>query len=212
MPAGISTYKFSCLLPQELPSSQIEKYGKVKYRCFVKISRPWKFLEKLKFPFKVINNVDLNSIPLLMTPKIEEIQENLTNADEPLIMKASIPRSGYLPDQLIEITINYDNQSNVKIRKTNVLLEKIIHYKSIKEDVEKVKVTCLIQKIDKGVSVKKACEFKVQLKVPVTPNTNESFCNILITKYRLKIQPEATKYQCDSCIIFPIIIGNPTIQ
>ena len=59
-PAGVHPYNFNFNLPQGLPSSFEGEYGYVRYECYAKIDRPWKFDHSTRVAFTVISHLDLN--------------------------------------------------------------------------------------------------------------------------------------------------------
>lgn len=63
LPAGVSTYPFTCALPPNLPSSFEGQWGHVRYTIKVTLDRPWKFDQDAKIAFTVISPLDLNQNP-----------------------------------------------------------------------------------------------------------------------------------------------------
>lgn len=61
--AGELTYPFTCVLPQNLPSSFEGEFGHVRYTIKVVLDRPWKFDQETKMAFTVISPLDLNRDP-----------------------------------------------------------------------------------------------------------------------------------------------------
>lgn len=61
--AGELIYPFTCVLPQNLPSSFEGEFGHVRYTIKVVLDRPWKFDQETKMAFTVISPLDLNRDP-----------------------------------------------------------------------------------------------------------------------------------------------------
>lgn len=62
---GYHVYPFSYELPQNLPSSFTGQVGSVTYYVEVIVDRPWKWDQKIKFPFILVSPYDLNMFPKL---------------------------------------------------------------------------------------------------------------------------------------------------
>lgn len=80
--AGEQMYPFTCVLPQNLPSSFEGEFGHVRYTIKVVLDRPWKFDQETKMAFTVISPLDLNRDPdmkvgtIPSTNPTQRIEEN----------------------------------------------------------------------------------------------------------------------------------------
>lgn len=63
LPPGEHLYPFTCVLPQNLPSSFEGEFGHIRYTIKVVLDRPWKFDQETKMAFTVITPLDLNRDP-----------------------------------------------------------------------------------------------------------------------------------------------------
>uniref|UniRef100_A0A1B0D8F9 Arrestin-like N-terminal domain-containing protein n=1 Tax=Phlebotomus papatasi TaxID=29031 RepID=A0A1B0D8F9_PHLPP len=65
---GMHSYRFTCDLPQQLPTSFEGSKGYIRYYVVICLERPWKFDQKFKVAFTVLKQFDLNfDSPILRT-------------------------------------------------------------------------------------------------------------------------------------------------
>lgn len=124
-------------------------------------------------------------------------------------MSASIPFTGFVPGQKIEVTINMNNQSSSDIEGTKVSLERNTQYIS-QTPRKKIKFECLTVKEVFGSGVRAAgiVEFKLVLEVPPLAPTNLNYCRVLTTSYQLKILAKVSGAHKNPHVNIPITIGT----
>lgn len=216
MPAGITTYSFACVLPTQLPSSFEGKHGNIRYSCKAVLDRPWKTDKEFRLSFTVIKTEDLNLLAQSLMPSKVEIVRHFYCCcfkSKPFSMSASIPFSGYVPGQTIEVTIKMNNQSNVDVEGTKISLERNTQY-ICQTPRKKTKFECLAVKEVFGAGVK-ACgmtELKMLLVVPPLAPTNLNSCRILTTCYQLKVLAKVTGAHKSPHINIPITLGTIPIR
>jgi hypothetical protein len=216
MPAGITTYTFACMVPSQLPSSVEGKYGNIRYSCKAVLDRPWKTDKEFRLSFTVIKLEDLNNLPSLLMPSKSEILRHFYCCcfkSKPFFMSASIPFTGYVPGQTIEVTININNQSNVDVEGTKVSLERNMQYIS-QTPRKKIKFESLSKKevYGGGVRASGSGEIKISLLVPPIAPTNVDFCKILTTSYQLRVVAKVSGAHKNPHLNIPITIGTVPIR
>lgn len=212
MPKGITTYSFACMLPMQLPSSVEGKYGHVRYSCKAVLDRPWKTDKEFRLSFSVIKTEDLNLTPSLYIPFKSKILRHFYCCcfkSKPFHMSVSIPFSGFVPGQTIEVTLSLNNQSNVDIEGTKVSLERNTQYIS-QTPRKKIRFECLPVRdvFGAGVSACGSAEIRISLVVPPLPPTNEKYCRVITTAYQLKVLAKVTGAHKSPHINIPITIGT----
>ncbi|CRK98603.1 CLUMA_CG012200, isoform A [Clunio marinus] len=118
---GIHRYSFACPLPLLLPGSFEAKTGHIRYTIEANLDVPWKFDKKIKVQFQVVRQENLNDHPELMLPYANEETKKYSICCfkfHPVVMKVSLPQTGYSLGQKIDINVNYENFGKVKIRRT----------------------------------------------------------------------------------------------
>lgn len=116
--AGVHTYSFSCFLPFELPSSYEAARGSIRYKVYAILDIPWGVDANTENEFTVLRHDDLNLQPDLKLPCQEEDIKTfccLFCKSKPMLLEASIPHSGYIPGDTVNVAIKVINQSNKKI-------------------------------------------------------------------------------------------------
>lgn len=211
--AGLHTYSFACALPQKLPSSFEAKNGYVRYIVRSTLDRPWKFDLAFKLPFTVIKHEDLNMLsPALKTPSKTQVSKSFYCCcfkSKPLLMKVSLPFSGYVPGQSVVVVIELNNQSNVDVEGVKLALEKTITYTS-QSPRPKIKIEHGVVKEVFGVGVLNACtgQVAVNLVVPPIPPTNINSCKVLKVAYTLKVLAKVNGAHRNPFVTIPITIGT----
>lgn len=213
MPPGVTTYSFACMLPLQLPSSFEGKYGNIRYSCKAVLDRPWKTDKEFRLSFSVIKTEDLNLVsPSLYVPIKNEIVRHFYCCcfkSKPFYMSASLPFTGFVPGQTIEITLNLNNQSNVDIEGTKVSLERNTQYIS-QTPRKKIRFEVLPVKDVFGAGVR-ACgsaEIRISLTVPPIPPTNVKYCRVIVSSYHLKIMAKVTGAHKNPHLSIPITVGT----
>lgn len=128
-------------------------------------------------------------------------------------MSASIPFSGFVPGQTIEVTIKINNQSNVDVEGTKIALERMTQY-ICQTPRKKTKFESLSVKevFGAGVRANGASEITLALLVPPLAPTNLNYCRVLTTCYQLKIVAKVTGAHKSPHISIPITLGTIPIR
>lgn len=131
MPSGTHRFDFACQLPPLLPASFEGSKGNIRYKVEACLDVPWGFDKEFDLSFTVVRNDDLNLQPELKIPSQgEEITRFccLFCESEPLLMTVSIPFSGYAPGQNINVTVTYNNKSDVEVQHTRICLKRTVEF------------------------------------------------------------------------------------
>lgn len=213
MQPGITTYSFACMLPLQLPSSFEGKNGNIRYSCKAVLDRPWKTDKEFRLSFTVIKTEDLNLLTsAICIPSKSEIVRHFYCCcfkSKPFSMSASIPFSGYVPGQKIEVTIKMNNQSNVDIEGTKLSLERNTQYIS-QTPRKKIRFECVTVKetFGSGINASGMTEIKLTLVVPPLAPTNLNHCRVITTCYQLKVLAKANGAHKNPHLNIPITIGT----
>ncbi|CAO1405630.1 unnamed protein product [Diamesa tonsa] len=210
---GVHTYNFSCMLPQMLPTSFEAKFGHIRYLVKLVMDRPMKFDLTYTVAFTVLKQLDLNyENPALRIPtKMETIKSFYWGfcKTKPMYICVSIPFSGYVAGQSVNIEIEINNQSRVDIEELKVSLKKIIHYNSqtprmrTKEEIlTESEIRC------GGHAAHKKGRFDQQLVIPAVPPTNISYCRVLTVSYEIHVLAKVPGIYRNPVVKLPITIGT----
>ncbi|XP_061387438.1 arrestin domain-containing protein 17-like, partial [Musca vetustissima] len=192
LPAGTHTYPFTCALPPTLPSSFEGEFGHVRYTIKVTLDRPWKFDQDMKMAFTVIAPVDLNLNPRVKEPFKLELEKSFCCfccKSGPLSVITTVPVTGYVSGQIIPITCECDNASNVKINTVKFVLRKRVTFHTTQPRAEKKESKITIAELGIGpVEGGESRTFSQQLEIPPLPPTNLVNCGIIALDYDLHIE------------------------
>ncbi|CAO1341761.1 unnamed protein product [Diamesa tonsa] len=86
------TFKFTYVLPSNLPYSVKKQHGYIRYKVKATLDIPWSLNIDAEKIFKICQNVDLNLYPNLKIPyESSHIAQCGLNSDKPSFFKVSIP-------------------------------------------------------------------------------------------------------------------------
>lgn len=201
------------MLPQMLPTSFEAKFGHIRYLVKLVMDRPFKFDLTYTVAFTVLKQLDLNyENPALRIPtKMETIKSFYWGfcKTKPMYISVSIPFSGYVAGQSVNIEIEINNQSRVNIEELKVSLKKIIHYNSqtprmrTKEEIlTESEIRC------GGHAAHKKGRFDQQLVIPAVPPTNISYCRVLTVSYEIHVLAKVPGIYRNPVVKLPITIGT----
>lgn len=211
--AGSYQYNFQAVLPPLLPTSFEAKHGSIRYLINVVIDRPWKFDLTYKVAFTVLKQLDLNyENPALKIPTKMEILKTFYCGfckTAPLFIAASIPMSGYVAGQNVNVSVEINNESRIDIEYVKITLKKIIFYNSqtpttkTKEEIlTETEVRCGgILKRNKG-------NFEQKLVIPPVPPSNLNYCRVLNVSYEIRVTAKIAGVHRNPVIKLPITIGT----
>uniref|UniRef100_A0A336LUC5 CSON004664 protein n=1 Tax=Culicoides sonorensis TaxID=179676 RepID=A0A336LUC5_CULSO len=111
-------YEAQFILPENLPSNIEHSNGHIRYNVKVKYDIAWGFDKDYTAPFSVSSKLDLNEFPELREP-VKQIKEKIFGCccceSDPMQMINLLPKKGFVPGDVIPITIEIDNNSDVRI-------------------------------------------------------------------------------------------------
>jgi hypothetical protein len=211
--SGQHKFKVSYVLSSNLPTSFNCKYGSIKYKVHVTVNRPWRMRSTFEFPFTVINPLNLNREGnFLRNSAKDQISKTFKldfRSSDPLLMSASIPFTGYVPGQPINLQIDVNNQSNTRIKDIKVSLKKIVLLNS-SMPTRKTKIMVLSEaklSTESSVSVQSERNFKEKLTVPSLP-PNISNCEVIQVSYELRVKARTRGFNRSPVLHLPITIGT----
>ncbi|XP_045775884.1 arrestin domain-containing protein 17 [Maniola jurtina] len=192
IPAGKQVYNFTCALPPVLPSSFEGQYGYVRYTVKVTLDRPWKFDQETKMAFTVINALDLNLNPSYREPIHFQMEKTFCCfccASPPLSVDVQAPVSGYCPGQVIPLTIDIENKSNVQLHLIKIFLRKVVTYRATTPTTAIKKSKDIIITMQEGpVPAGITKHWNLNLEIPPIPPSNLVNCSIIDLDYDLKVE------------------------
>lgn len=126
-------------------------------------------------------------------------------------MIAKLPFWGFVPGQIIPITVCYENESSTSIELTKVNVKQFIRFNSKnphrKSVLQSIKIT---ETHTGGVKGGKSQNHEVFVALPTTLlKSNASLCRIVQVFYQLKVEGIVSKLGSKNIkLVVPIIIGS----
>lgn len=175
-----------------LPTSFEAKYGYIRYTVRVALERPWKFDLTYKVAFTVLKQQDLNyENPTLRIPtKLEDTKTYCCGICRmnPLLLAATIPFSGYVAGQTVQVDIDINNHSRLDVEMLKVCLIKIIKYRSQIPIAMSKEENVVESEINCGKISRQYCgKFKQSIVIPPLPPTNNNSSRLLTVSYEIHV-------------------------
>lgn len=155
-------------------------------------------------------------MPALAIPSKSEIIRHFYCCcfkSKPFFMSVSIPFSGFVPGQSINLTIFMNNQSSTDVEGSKVSLERNTQYIS-QAPHKKIRSETLTVREAYGAGMSKGGSGEVTLSLIVPPMapTNLNFCKVLTTCYQLRVIAKVSGAHRNPHINIPIRIGTIPIR
>ncbi|XP_016939599.4 arrestin domain-containing protein 17 [Drosophila suzukii] len=212
LPPGTHTYPFTCALPPNLPSSFEGEFGHVRFTIKVTLDRPWKFDQDMKMAFTVIAPVDLNLNPRVKEPFKLELEKSFCCfccRSGPLAVITSIPQTGFVSGQVLPITCEVDNTSNVNLTAVKFELRKLVTFHTNQPRSEKRESKVIIANLSVGpVNGGESHTFTQQMEIPALPPTNLLNCGIIALGYDLHVECDVSGPHRNLTGKVPITLGT----
>ncbi|XP_060877415.1 arrestin domain-containing protein 3-like [Metopolophium dirhodum] len=210
---GDHVYPFSVSLPDNLPSTFEEEYGRVQYTAKVVINIPWDIKKGKEIAFEVISTLHLNDEPSLAEPKILEREKFYCCCcckSGPMTMIVYVPYTGFVPGQSIPVTVELDNNSNVDVDSIIIILERVLKFKArfpsskIKCKALKIVNVC-IDGVEKHTSKTRVEQIQIPSSL-IIPNLKH--CGIITDTYSLHVEACINGGYINEVISVNIILGD----
>ncbi|XP_077295998.1 arrestin domain-containing protein 2-like isoform X2 [Arctopsyche grandis] len=214
--AGDHKFNFAIILPSDLPSSCEGYYGYVRYTAKITLKRSFKMDLCYKTLFTVVSHIDLNGMPSLKLPILNETKKNFyffCAKKGTLYMTIQMPFSGFVSGQYIPLTCNLKNDSKVKIECVKAGLIKTIEYTATspltKTKTETLKVA---RRVSDGVGRGEEKTVDLSLYVPALPPSSFMTSYVIEVKYELIITAVVSGMHSDLKSTIPVTIGTVPIR
>ncbi|XP_039429102.1 arrestin domain-containing protein 17-like [Culex pipiens pallens] len=208
---GSHRYRFSYRLPPECPTSFEGDFGYVRYTIRIVFERPWKYDLTYKIAFTVVQQLDLNRI----SPPLNEaiVKENMRQfscgpcRSAPMIMTVCVPMTGYVPGQLVRVTVDIMNKSRKDISEVKLKLRRQVKYLSQSPSERSKTVFCTLVKYQcSGVDRDRSAGYERRLLIPPEPPTRSS--TIIRIEYFIEIIAKVVGLHASPRVKIPITIGT----
>ncbi|EZA61081.1 arrestin domain-containing protein 2 [Ooceraea biroi] len=213
IPAGLNRYPFHIQIPLNIPCSFEHKYGYIRYTIKAIIDRPWRFDHECKAAFTVITIYDLNAHRERCISLHDEVCKNfytLCCFDGTMNVEITIPTTGFVPGQYIEVTLGLRNNNNI-VQRVCAKLEQFLQFHA-KGDFHISSTTKRDKSIVAGMQkmgpFDQNAVINLQIYVPPIPPSDLEFCSIIQLRYFLYIILEVSGLHLNISKEYPIVIGT----
>ncbi|XP_065357332.1 arrestin domain-containing protein 17-like isoform X1 [Calliphora vicina] len=214
---GVHCFPFTCHIPPHSPSSVEGFSGYIRYWVQITLKRPWKFDQIYTKGFTVVNIKDLNYDGELKLPVNTDITKVFCCGpfkSDPLQLHVQLPQTGYVPGQLIPVSILVTNDTKARINEICVRLVMVVNLFSTHPLHKSKSETRTVSKLI-GDPVLRHCKkhFNYLLPIPATPPTCYTLCSIIQIAYRVEVEAKMQGMMfTNQCIHTPVTIGNVPLQ
>lgn len=132
IPEGTHTHNFSVHIPESVPPSRNEEFGRIVYKARVKIDRAIKH-DEFAEEFTVRCPIDLNLNPALTVACHREVIKHfccLCCRSQPVVCNFKIEKTGFVPEEEVRLKAHINNPSNIEIVCITIEIFKKITYGS----------------------------------------------------------------------------------
>lgn len=206
MRSGTHKYKFSTQLPEQLPNSTNLKYGNIEYFVEAVLEVPYMFDKEIRTPF-FVDCDDLNYCQSLKEP-VRRVEVRNFSQYESLGTTVMLPCSGFVADQIVPVTIFYENNSNANILRTKITFVQSIEYKNKERSEMKSEKYIVLENYAEGVNARNQKSVTTEFRIPDVVISNTKYCGIISVRYTLEVEPELCGINSNIKIDIPIIIGK----
>jgi len=209
---GTYSYDFRFKIPPGIPSTVKCINGKINYRIEA-------FLEFEEFDFftkqafTIIRFEDLSIHANLRTQVTDEVTDSFccwNFKTKPLIMTASLPFSGYVAKQTIQVTVKINNRCGFDVLQVSLKLMKIITCISQTPEVRThMEVKTLTKSTCRGVKSGRIEEVTGQLTIPefCQPSV-ERISSIVKVSYIIQVRANVMGFHRSPKVRLPVVVGT----
>lgn len=213
---GIFNYKFAYEIPSNLPTSVKSKFGTIRYRVEANLLTDWDYDVFSKVTFKIIRFEDLSYRSELMEPASDEIFTTFccwSCKTKPLIIRASIPFTGYVPKQSVRVTVRIDNRCGFDVYRTIIALKKVFTYVS-EQPVERTwsDAKTLNKTISEGAKNGRETKILAVIDVPAFTLPTNQLSKCVQVSYLLQVTADVVGFVRSPKIKLPIVIGTKPLK
>lgn len=162
--------------------------------------------------FTVIAPVDLNLNPRVKEPFKLELEKTfccMCCRSGPLAVITTVPVTGYVSGQLLPISCECDNASNVTINLVKFILRKKVTFYTQQPRAEKRETKVTIAEVCIGpVAGGETRIFNQQLEIPPLPPTNLVNCGVISLDYDLHVECDVSGPHRNLSGNIPITLGT----
>ncbi|CAB3411224.1 unnamed protein product [Caenorhabditis bovis] len=234
MPPGSYQWPFSINLPPNCPPSFEGEYGYIRYYLRAEIDRPWRLDKAKKQCFTVSPQIDLNLTPEARNVLRDSCSENIGSCcfkKGYVELRIEVPKSGYVPGEIIPINMQFNNTSSVPITKAEVEIYQRTRFSAVRDgttirfnglpndtsfsmcDVkEKSKE---VAKVSKQIDVQPGFSDNLTLEIklaPVVPTINQYSPIILVEYYLVARVDTAATFGSEAESEVQLLIGTIPIR
>ncbi|XP_055639234.1 arrestin domain-containing protein 3-like [Toxorhynchites rutilus septentrionalis] len=219
LPMGSNQYHIRFDIPSTASTSMEGRHGHVRYLVKIVLERPWKYDQNFQTPLTVLARANSQSSHLSKPIKVEDQLRFYCwmCRSDPLLVAATVPRSGYVPGETIDVTLTVNNLSKEEVSEIIVKFQKVIQFISQVQIIGETQlfaenkiVKYELLEIQKTLSVAKLTntKFEKQFVVgPITPTENQH-CDVIKIGYEMHIsvKPRLSRQTIEMTI--PIVVGS----
>ncbi|KAJ9577787.1 hypothetical protein L9F63_005643, partial [Diploptera punctata] len=200
-----------------LPASFEGKYGHIRYTVKGILDNPWKHNHEVVTTITLLANVDLNFDPRYREPIQREESKTMCCCccrSGPLTVTTHVPTKGYVVGDVIHLTVEVDNASNVKISNVMCQLQQTVSYHSTSPPGIKKDITDVVKfKCDGPVPKHDSRTWETEMRIPPVPASMLQSCSIIDAYYKMRVTAVPRGLHKNLEITFPILIGTvPFVQ
>jgi hypothetical protein len=208
--SGSHTFAFWYKIPLHVPATIKGKHGKIRYTVEASLLTEWKFDLYARESFAIIRFEDLSRRVDLMEGKCDEITTSFccwSCTTRPLHLKASIPFHGYIPEQLIRITVIISNNCGFDVSSTITSISQVPERKRWMETKVLTKIS------ERGAkNGKSPTKLISEIQIPKFTLPTNVASNVVQVSYYVQVNLDVVGFIRSPKVKLPIVIGTKALK
>lgn len=212
---GTYTYPFNYTLEFDLPFSFTANINnKIVHSIQVKVDLPSAFDKKAKKYYTVLHDLDLNKKPQLANTAHKQEQKKLTcffSKKKTILGSMTISRTGFVPNERIQVQVQIENRSSVKVTNSKVTLVQMVEL--IGRHGSRIKSKAITTTLDTVEGKPVASEDVVgwttdPMTIPTVPPSKIPRCKFIKIHYFVRLDVNPSGMHRHFYVDLPICIGT----
>ncbi|XP_053613174.1 arrestin domain-containing protein 17 [Plodia interpunctella] len=208
---GIHSFPFKLGLPMGLPSTFLGTHGWVQYYCKAALREPNGLTHKNQQVFIVMNPIDLNLEPPVLSQEFECSVEHKLGVGcvggGVVSCRVSLDRGAFVPGESIALSASVVNNSRTTIRSTRATLTETIQYSA--HGKVAAREARALATLRRGALAPGAAQRWLELLyVPPLPPTNLRGCHLISVQYDVFFIIEPKSLEKEIKLQLPILLGT----
>ncbi|XP_054288554.1 arrestin domain-containing protein 2-like isoform X1 [Macrosteles quadrilineatus] len=208
---GVYTYPFSLRLPSHLPSSHVSTYGNITYYLHVHLHSTTS-TQHFRKPFYLVAPVNINIFEAFQSLQSSEVTKKYGLFNRPVKLKASVPRSCYVPGDVVSVVVEVSNGTSKTLEYLFCTLKQVTTVFAHLDDktVSRVTKQCLKTEAHKTTRSNRHHSWVCQMSTSPSLTPTIANSSLVLVTYCIQVSGKLTGVPVPPGVEIPIVFGTRT--